>query len=184
MKVLVAAANTRPGSRAWKVAQKMMEGAKAAGHEVKLYPMDKMAVMGCQNCRVCRTENRNCILEDALSPYWTDLSECGAVIISAPNYNSQPSGTMITFMNRHYCMLDGEKQPKLDHDVKLLSVFAQGAPASHEAYRANYQWYLGCFRSKRLIDAGSIVVGGDSDLSEDGEIMKQAYQLGLGLTEA
>lgn len=181
MKVIAILGSCRPQSRSLAVAEQMIAGARAAGHEVKVYRMSEMPLLGCQSCMSCRKNNVDCVLNDALSSYWKDLHESGALILTAPNFNSQPSGAMITFMNRHYCMLDLEKKPRLDHDVKLLSVFAQGAPESHEAYKKNYQWYLNCFRAKRILDSGMLVVGGDSDISPESELMKRAYRMGAEL---
>ena len=181
MKIAAVLANTREGSRAAKVAAQILAGAGEAGHEVVVYDLTEMPLLGCMNCHVCRKTPSLCVREDGLKAYFEDLENCDAVVISAPNYNSQPSGSMITFLNRHYCLLDANKQPKLTHDLKLISVFAQGAPESYEAYQGNYRWYLSCFKTKRLIAEEPIIVGGDSDLSEDGEIMKKAHEMGKNL---
>lgn len=181
MKVIAVITNNSEKSRSAAVAREMIRGAQAAGHEVTLYELNKMPLLGCVNCRSCRNQNCDCILEDALKPYFEELHGAGAVILAAPNYNSQPSGALITFMNRHYCLLNAQKEPRLDHDIKLLSVFAQGAPADYAAYPEHYQWFLGCFKTKRLISTANYIVGGDSNLSADGEMMKNAYQAGYDL---
>lgn len=178
MKVLAVIANNSEKSRSAAVAREMIRGAEDAGHEVKIYALDEMPILGCRNCKACRNGNGDCVLEDALKDYFSELHDAGAVIMAAPNYNSQPSGTMITFMNRHYCMLDADKQPRLDHDVKVLSVFAQGAPAPYPVYEEHYQWYLGCYKTKRLLSEKVIVVGGNSNLES---AKKEGYEAGRAL---
>lgn len=116
-----------------------------------------------------------------MESYFQDLRESGALIVTSPNYYSQIAGPMITFMNRHYCLSDKERKSRLQPGVKLIGIFAQGAPENYEKYQANYDWYLNTFLSKDMELAGKIVAGGDSDLSEDGEIMKRAWQIGNSL---
>ncbi|MCD8329486.1 MAG: NAD(P)H-dependent oxidoreductase [Lachnospiraceae bacterium] len=181
MKITVVLGSGRENSRSRRVVEEILRGAAAAGHEAKIYDLSSLPLLGCCNCVRCRREDRDCVLPDALQSYWQDLRESGALIVSSPNYNSMPSGAMITFLNRHYCMLTADKTPRLDHDVKLLSVFSQGASESYTAYAEHYDWYIGCFKSKRILDAGRIVVGGDSDLSEGSEIMRRAWRLGAEL---
>ena len=181
MKVAAVLANTADNSRAAKVAKQILAGAREAGHEVVIYDLTQMPLLGCVNCRACRKINSNCVRPDGLKAYFDDLENCGAVVISAPNYNSQPSGAMITFLNRHYCLLDANKQPRLNHDLKLISVFAQGASESYTAYEKNYEWFLSCFKTKRLLAEAPIVVGGDSNLAEEGSIMTRAFAIGKNL---
>ena len=116
-----------------------------------------------------------------MESYFQDLRESGALIVTSPNYYSQIAGPMITFMNRHYCLSDKERKSRLQPGVKLIGIFAQGAPENYEKYQANYDWYLNTFLSKYMELAGKIIAGGDSDLSEDGEIMKRAWQIGNSL---
>ncbi|MCD8125783.1 MAG: flavodoxin family protein [Lachnospiraceae bacterium] len=182
MKITVALGSGRENSRSRRVVEEILRGAASAGHEVKIYDISRLPLLGCCNCVRCRREDRDCVLPDALQSYWQDLRESGALIVSAPNYNSMPSGAMITFLNRHYCMLNADRMPRLDHDVKLISVFSQGASESYTAYAEHYDWYINCFKTKRILDAGRIVVGGDSDLSEEGDIMKRARRLGAELS--
>lgn len=181
MRIAAVFANTADNSRAAKVARQVIAGAEAAGHEVVIYDLTNMPLLGCVNCRVCRKTNSNCVRRDGLKAYFDDLENCGAVLVTAPNYNSQPSGSMITFLNRHYCLLDADKQPRLGHDLKLISVFAQGAPENYGKYDSNYAWYLSCFKTKRLVAEAPIIVGGDSNLAEDGDIMKKAFAMGQAL---
>jgi hypothetical protein len=74
----------------------LLRGAKDAGHEVVVYELNELDVKGCQGCRYCKDNDADCILEDGLKPYWKDLHECGALIVSAPNYCSQVCGPSAT----------------------------------------------------------------------------------------
>ena len=181
MKITAVLGSARENSVSTRIAKKALQGAREAGHEVRLYHIQDMEVMGCQGCGCCRKHNTDCVIEDDMESYFQDLRESGALIVTSPNYYSQIAGPMITFMNRHYCLSDKERKSRLQPGVKLIGIFAQGAPENYEKYQANYDWYLNTFLSKDMELAGKIIAGGDSDLSEDGEIMKRAWQIGNSL---
>ena len=181
MKVTVVLGSPREDSVSTQIAMKTVAGAKEAGHEVKIYNVNEMEVMGCHGCGCCRKYEKDCIIEDDMESYFQDLRESGALLVTAPNYYSQVAGPMITFMNRHYCLSDKDKKSRLEPGIKLIGIFAQGAPADYEKYQANYDWYLSTFTAKDMELAGKIIAGGDSDVSDEGEIMKRAYQLGKAL---
>lgn len=182
-KVVAVIGSPRTEGSSTKVAQKIIEGAKEAGCEVVVYRINDMNVRGCQNCRYCKENGVDCILEDDLKPYWKDLHECDALILSACNYASQVCGPMITFMDRHYCILDKNNQTRVEPGrIKLVGVFAQGGPvmAGTQADR-NYDWFLGDFQNRKMVLTDKIVVSRATDLSPEGEVMTRALELGRSL---
>lgn len=181
MKITVVLGSPRDRSISTQIAMKLIEGAKDAGHKVKIYRVNEMELSGCYGCGCCRKYDTDCVIEDDMEAYYQDLRESGALVVTAPNYYSQPAGPMITFMNRHYCLSDKDKKSRLQPGIKLVGIFAQGAPADYEKYLPHYDWYLGTFLSRDMEFAGRIIAGGDSDVSEDSEIMQKAYALGKSL---
>ena len=103
-----------------------------------------MRVRGCQGCRACKQKGIDCVVKDDLTPYWEDLHTCDALLVSSPNYASTVTGPMITYMNRHYCLLDENWQPRIKPGIKLIGVFAQGAQ--------------GCSRCTRKTMSGSYTI--------------------------
>lgn len=181
MKVIAVLGSPRKDSASSLLAERIMDGAREAGHEVVVYRINEMNVKGCQACRYCKENGVDCILEDDLKPYWKDLHECGALILAAPNYCGQVCGPMITFMNRHYCVM-GLNGPTLEPDkIKLIGVFAQGGPVEGHYADAAYDWYLNDFLARKMVMTEKFIIGRGSDLSEDGELMKSAYALGKSL---
>ncbi|HHX45295.1 MAG TPA: flavodoxin family protein [Chloroflexi bacterium] len=96
MKVVAMLGSPRAQGVSSTVARRVLDGARAAGHEVVVYELNAMNVRGCQGCRFCKDHDVDCRLDDDLQPYWKDLHECGALVVSAPNYCSQVCGPMIT----------------------------------------------------------------------------------------
>lgn len=182
MKVIVVTGSPRKESISTRIANRIAQGAQENGHEVVYYDINKLTVKGCQSCYVCKNTGSDCIIRDDLLPYWKDLHECGALIVAAPNYASNICGPMITFMNRHYCLLDKDWQTKLIPDkIKLIGVFAQGARERYDAAEKNYDWYLGDFLNRKMVLVEKLVATGSTDMSEDGEMLRHAYELGKAL---
>lgn len=178
MKITVALGSPRLESISNNMAMKFVEGAKENGHEVVIYNINEMDVMGCQACGLCRKYDKDCVVEDDLADYFNDLRESGALVITAPNYYSQIAGPMITFMNRHYCLSDIDKQPRLADTKKLYAFFAQGAPEGFERYMPNYEWYISTFTMKNMELEKMLICGGNSDVEA---FMEEAYQAGKNL---
>lgn len=163
------------------LARRVIEGARAAGHEAVIYECNKMNIMDCQGCGYCKANAKDCILEDDLQPYWEDLHECDALIVSAPNYGSSIMGGMITYMNRHYCLLDKDWKVRIHPDIKLIGVFAQGSPAMNETTERNYNWFLADFENRDMKRVAMLVHHRGMPLDNDSPLMVEAYELGKNL---
>jgi multimeric flavodoxin WrbA len=163
-----------------KLTREVIRGAQDAGHQVKQYSIYDMHVSGCRGCRICKENGIDCILDDDLKPYWTDLHNAGALIVGAPNYCSTVCGPMITFMNRHYCILDLKSKSRLRPGIKLIGVFSQGNPEK-DAYYSAYDWYLKDFENRDMVRHGMIVNTGKVPVDEKIESMTKAYKLGNSL---
>lgn len=162
------------------LAREVVRGAKDAGHEVVEYFINKMNLQGCQACGTCKKDKVDCILQDDLQPYWKELHECGALIVSAPNYCSQVCGPMITYMNRHYCLITADGV-RVHPGIKLIGVFSQGAGERYDAAEAAYDWFLGDFQNRDMVLHAKIVHTGNMTLESGTGTMKQAYEAGKSL---
>jgi len=178
MKITIVLGSPRIESISNGMAMKFAEGAQENGHEVVTYNINEMDVMGCQGCGLCRKYDKDCVIEDDLSDYFNDLWESDVLVITSPNYYAHPVGPMITFMNRHYCLWDTEKNPRIKETKKFFAFFAQGAPEGYEKYMPNYDWYISKFTQNNLELEKILICGGNSDVDT---FMEEAYQAGKAL---
>lgn len=181
MKVVAVLGSPREDGNSTAVARRVLKGAKDAGHEIVVYELNRMLVQGCQACRYCKTHNVDCIMEDDLKPYWKELHGAGALVVAAPNYASQVCGPMITYMNRHYCLIDGDWKVRVHSGIKLVGVFSQGRGEVSEDYARNYAWYLGDFQNRNMELVDTLVHCGGMGTDKDEPIMKRAYEIGRSL---
>lgn len=181
MKAIVVYGSKRANSTSKKAIEYILKGAKEAGYdEVVEYDINKIDIKGCRNCGACKNSDGFCVINDDLKEYFTELTTADALIISSPNYMSNVIGPMVTFMNRHYCLRDSQRNPKIDKTIKLVSVYSQGAPAEMPNYEANYDWFTNCFVGMGMENKGKIVMRGQMP-SEDAEIFTKAYEIGKNL---
>ena len=178
MKITMVLGSPRENSISTQMAERFADGARENGHEVVTYKINEMDVMGCQGCGCCRKYDSDCVIEDDLEGYFEDLRESGALVVTAPNYYSQIAGPMITFMNRHYCLMDKDKNPRLEDTKKVYGFFAQGAPEGFERYMPNYEWYMSTFTTKNMELGKMLICGGNSDVES---FLEEAYQAGKAL---
>lgn len=178
MKITMVLGSPREESISSKMARRFAEGAQENGHEVVTYNINEMDVIGCQACGLCRKYDQDCVVEDDMADYFTDMWESDVLVVSAPNYYSHVVGPMITFMNRHYCLMDKDKQPRIKDPKKLYAFFAQGAPEGFERYMPNYEWYTGVFEKFKFNLKKMLICGGNSDVEA---FTQEAYLLGKSL---
>ena len=180
MKILCVLASPRKVSNSSALALRLADAARENGHEVKVYNLNDMNVRGCQGCGHCKEHSADCIVKDDLSGYWADLHECGALVVAAPNYAAYPCGPAITYMNRHYCILDKGWKPRIRPGIKLVGIFSQGN-GDREQYLPAYNWLLGDFLNRGMELVDTIIHTRADGLDPDGELMTRAYSVGKSL---
>jgi multimeric flavodoxin WrbA len=180
MQVVAVLGSPRPNSASSALARRALEGARAAGHEVVEYEINQMNVRGCQACRTCKEKGVDCVLEDDLKPYWKDLHACGALVVSAVNYCSMINGPMVTYMNRHYCLIGGDGRVRVHPGIKLVGVFSQGNP-DLERIAHVYDWFLRDFQNRDMVLVDKLVHSARGPQEQMDALMERAYQLGLSL---
>jgi multimeric flavodoxin WrbA len=180
MKVVAVLGSPRSNGGSSTVARRVLDGARAAGHEVVAYEINQMNVRGCQACRTCKDKLVDCVLQDDLQPYWRDLHECGALVVSAFNYCAMINGPMITYMNRHYCLIGGDGVVRVRPGIKLVGVFSQGRP-DLECYAQVYDWYLRDFQNRDMVLVDRLVHSRRMPQEQMDALLGRAYQIGLSL---
>ncbi len=182
MKIIAVKGSPRKNGSSNKLIDEIIRGAKDAGHTVSEYFVQGMNLKGCQSCFACKQKSgRDCVIPDDLKPYWAEIQEADALILGAPVYAGSLCGPMISFMNRHYCLLDKEWNVRLKPGIRLIGVFSQGASDPNE-YIDRIDWYLRDFQGKNMVLRDKIIItSGDSEM--DGGLMQRAYEDGLHLAD-
>lgn len=180
MKVVAVSGSPRINGASNTLLRQMIKGAKDAGHEVITYDINAINPKGCQACYACKNKDTDCVVADGLQPYWKDLHDCGALILAAPVYMGTLCGPMISYANRHYCLLNGKFEVRVHPGIKVIGIFAQGAQDT-QLYQKQFEWYLSDFERRNMQIVDTLIYSGKQELPENCELMKKAYDLGYHL---
>ena len=177
MKVIAVYGSPRMNGNCNTLLKEAVKGARDAGHEVVEYVLNDMFVKGCQGCASCRKSETFCVVNDDLKPYWEQVKEAGALMVSAPNYCSLLAGPVITYMNRHYCIFDKDYHSRWEPGKKIVGIFSQGWD-KEDAYLDRYDHFLGDFQARGMVRHALIVHAGKTPAAERTDLMERAYKAG------
>lgn len=180
MKIVAVLGSPREQSASSTIVKQILEGAETNGHTYTVYEASKININGCQACGVCRNNAVDCIQNDDLKSYWSDLHEADVLIVSSPNYHANVCGPMVSFLNRHYCLRTADKILRLKPGKRIIGVFSQGNTDVY-GYESTYKWFLSRFTAYNMELADMIIHTEEMAVTENSDIMKRAYELGKKL---
>ena len=150
--------------------------AEAEISEVFLHQKDIQACRGCNGCK--RLDNKQCVIEDDMQPYYQDVEEANVLLFATPVYWYNMTAQLKTFIDRLYAM-DFNNFPA---NKKLVLLSTYGAT---EQKSSGYSNILNSLQSACNILGIELVhelgVSSSVPLSEQPEVLAEAYQLGRSL---
>ena len=177
MLVLAVKGSPRAEGKTNRFIDEYLRGVSDAGNEIKIYDIGNKPLLGCQACYVCKQTVTDCVIDDELKDYFSDLHTASALIVGAPNYASSVCGQMVSFMNRHYSLINEDRSVRIPSGIKVTGVFAQGQQ-DKEKYIENYRWFMSDF-TRRHMELQDIIVLTSAD--DEAKMLAQAYEMGLSL---
>jgi multimeric flavodoxin WrbA len=100
MKVLAVIASNRRNGNVARLAQQILDGARARGHATEILNLYDYEIKNCIGCWKC-VEKGTCILNDGLERVLLKLKDADVVILGSPVYWGNVTGIMKTFFDRH-----------------------------------------------------------------------------------
>ena len=86
-RVIIAMASPREGGNSTILAQRVAEGAKAAGADIELFKLNEMDIKPCDGCDACQQKNsKGCIVKDDMQILYPKLRQADTWIIASPIY--------------------------------------------------------------------------------------------------
>ena len=177
-KLLVISSSLRGRSNSEALTERVVAGARDAGHEVELVSLKGKDIRFCIGCLACQKTHK-CVQKDDVAEIAEKLRRAETIVFSTPIYFYEMSGQMKTLLDRTNPVYDS------DYDfrkVYLLSVAADDAPETPERALSGLQGWIDCFEKAAL--AGSIFFGGIDEAGAalaDPEALQKAYEFGKGL---
>ena len=168
-RVIVISTSLRHGSNSDMLAEKFVEGAKAAGNEVEKISLVGKNIQFCKGCLGCQ-DDVNDIMEKVL--------KADVICWATPIYYYEMSGQMKTLIDRMNAMYE---QDYLFRDVYLLTTAAEDEEQTPKRAETGLTGWIDCYPKSRL--AGTVFCGGvNSPCEIEGNPkLKEAFELGKSI---
>ena len=158
--VLVISTSLRAQSNSDILTERLIAGAKDAGHEVEHISLKGKNLKFCTGCLVCQ-KTQKCVLKDDAVWIAEIVKNADTLVFVTPIYYYEMSGQMKTLLDR--------MNPLYPSDYKFRKVYMLATATEDEEYMPEkavngLQGWVDCFEKAEL--AGTLFCGGISDPGE------------------
>ena len=177
-KVLVISTSLRAKSNSDILTEKLIEGAKASGHDVEHISLKGKHIGFCIGCLACQSSQK-CVIGDDAVEIAEKVKNADTIVFATPIYYYEMSGQMKTLLDR--------LNPLYPSDYKFRKVYMLSVAAEDEGFVPEkavngLQGWVDCFEKAEF--AGSLFCGGIGDMGEalkKMEELSEAYEFGRAL---
>ncbi|MBR4728467.1 MAG: flavodoxin family protein [Clostridia bacterium] len=177
-RVLVITTSLRAKSNSDLLAERMIAGARDAGHDVELVSLKGKEIKYCIGCLSCM-KTQKCVQKDDAVEIAEKVKNADTLVFVTPIYYYGMSGQMKTLLDRMNPLYTTDYRFRR---VYLLSVAAEDEADTPARAVSGLQGWIDCFEKATL--AGALFCGGITDAGE-AEKMKteqaEAYDFGHSL---
>ncbi len=178
-KVLVITTSLRAKSNSDILAERLIAGAKDAGHEVEHISLKGKTIRYCIGCFACQ-KTQKCIQKDDAAEIAEKMKNSDTLVFVTPIYYYEMSGQMKTLLDRMNPLYSSDYSFR---KVYMLSVAADDEESAPEKAVNGLQGWVDCFEKAEL--AGSLFFGGINDAGEAAgrkDALEKAYKFGKSLS--
>ncbi len=177
-KVLVITTSLRSKSNSDILTERLIAGARDAGHEVEHISLKGKEIKYCIGCLACQ-QTQKCVLKDDAIEIAEKVKNADTLVFVTPIYYYEMSGQMKTLLDRMNPLYPSDYRFRR---VYMLSVAAEDEAHVPEKAASGLQGWVDCFEKAEF--AGSLFCGGIADPNEaagDIDALDRAYQFGSRL---
>ena len=177
-KVLVITTSLRANSNSDILAERLIAGAKDAGHEVEHISLKGKEIKYCIGCLACQ-KTQKCVQNDDAVWIAEKVKEADTLVFATPIYYYEMSGQMKTLLDRLNPLYPSDYRFR---KVYMLMTATEDEDFVPERAVSGLQGWVDCFEKAAF--AGSLFCGGISDAKEAAkrsEELGEAYRFGRSL---
>lgn len=176
-KVIVISTSLRQGSNSDRLADKFIDGAKTAGHDVEKISLAGKDIRFCKGCLACQ-QLGHCVINDDVNGIMARVLKADVVVWATPIYYYEMSGQMKVLIDRLNAMYPLDYQFR---DIYLLTTAAEDERHVPQRAEQGLQGWIDCYPKSRL--AGHLFCGGVGAPCEieGNPKLQAAYDLGHNL---
>lgn len=176
--VLVISTSLRARSNSDILAERLVAGAKDAGHQVEHISLKGKDIRFCIGCLACQ-KTQKCVQKDDAIEIAEKVKNADTLVFTTPIYYYEMSGQMKTLLDRMNPLYAADYRFRR---VYMLSTATEDEATTPEKAVNGLQGWVDCFEKAELID--SLFCGGISDPGEaqtkEAEL-EEAYQFGRSI---
>ena len=177
-KVLVITTSLRNRSNSDILAERLIQGAEAAGNEVEHISLKGKEIGFCIGCLSCQ-KTQKCVLKDDAVEIAEKVKNADTLVFVTPIYYYEMSGQLKTLLDR--------LNPLYPSDYNFRKVYMLTTAAEDESFvpekaESGLQGWVDCFGKAEF--AGSLFCGGINDpgaAEENENALQRAYEFGESL---
>ncbi len=176
--ILVISTSLRPCSNSDILTERLVAGARDAGHQVEEISLKGKELKYCIGCLACQKTQR-CVQKDDALWIADKMKDADTLVFSTPIYYYEMSGQMKTLLDRMNPLYSSDYRFRR---VYMLSVAAEDETYTPEKAVSGLEGWVDCFEKAKL--CGSLFVGGlngPGEASANAEALEKAYQFGKNL---
>ena len=176
--ILVISTSLRPHSNSDILTERLVAGARDAGHQVEEISLKGKELKYCIGCLACQKTQR-CVQKDDALWIADKMKDADTLVFSTPIYYYEMSGQMKTLLDRMNPLYSSDYRFRR---VYMLSVAAEDETYTPEKAVSGLEGWVDCFEKAKL--CGSLFVGGlngPDEASANAEALEKAYQFGKNL---
>lgn len=176
--ILVISTSLRPRSNSDILTERLVAGARNAGHQVEEISLKGKELKYCIGCLACQKTQR-CVQKDDALWIADKMKDADTLVFSTPIYYYEMSGQMKTLLDRMNPLYSSDYRFRR---VYMLSVAAEDETYTPEKAVSGLKGWVDCFEKAKL--CGSLFVGGlngPGEASANAEALEKAYQFGKNL---
>jgi len=173
-RVIVISTSLRRGSNSDMLADKFVEGAKAAGNDVEKISLVGKNTQFCRGCMGCQKLGR-CVINDDVNDIMAKVLEADVVCWATPIYYYEMAGQMKTLIDRMNAMYPKDYKFR---DIYLLTTAAEDEEYTPKRAESGLQGWIDCFEKACL--KAHLFCGGVNDPREieGNPKLQEAFELG------
>lgn len=159
------------------------KGAKASGHEVTCFDLQKMNIHGCLGCcKGGKDKNSPCIQKDDMEKIYPVYQTADIIVLASPMYYWGISGQLKTAFDRLFAV--AETTPDYQNPQKCCILLMAAEGDTEDNFAPVKAFYTGLTENLNWKNLGIIYAGGNmavGDILSKKEQLKAAQTLGESL---
>lgn len=179
--ILVITGSPRKEGNSALMAQTLVDGAQAAGHQVRVFHAAEKQMGGCRACNGCWSGETACVFQDGFTELEPLLEAADVVVYASPLYWFGLSAQIKLCIDRLYAYMSDKARRKLK--ITRCALLMSGGDTGERVFRGAVETYRNIADYLGWEDAGIVLAEGVSEAGavKDTNALARAEALGRSL---